>query len=76
MRSDTPSEGSDASAGDEVKKPITVKRNRSLRALRRRKAGDTPEEDSSFLEKLRNTMTDPEKQRRKNEKKKQKEEVS
>ena len=74
VRSDTPSEGSE-SAGDDVKRP-EVKRNRSLRALRRKKVDG--EEETSLLERFKNTVTtsDPEKQRRKSIKRKQKEEVS
>lgn len=78
MRSDTPSEGSE-SAGDEVKRSgLEVKRNRSLRALRRKKVdGAAGEEETSFLERFKNTVStnDPEKQRRKSMKRKQKEEV-
>ena len=74
MRSETPSEGSE-SAGDEGKRlNADVKRNRSLRALRRKKGED---EEQSLLERFKNSVTtnDPDKQRRKSMKRKQKEEV-
>ena len=82
MRSDTPSEGSE-SAGDEVVKKSgnEVKRVRSLRNLRRKKIvgdGAAGDEETSFLERFKNTVTtsDPEKQRKKSIRRKQKEEVS
>ena len=82
VRSDTPSEGSE-SAGDEVVKKSgnEVKRVRSLRNLRRKKIvgdGAAGDEETSFLERFKNTVTtsDPEKQRKKSIRRKQKEEVS
>lgn len=79
MRSDTPSEGSE-SAGDEMVKKSgnEVKRVRSLRSLRRKKVdGAAGDEETSFLERFKNTVTtsDPEKQRKKSIRRKQKEEV-
>lgn len=80
VRSDTPSEGSE-SAGDEVVKKSgnEVKRVRSLRALTRRKKieGASGEEETTLLERFKNTVTtnDPEKQRKKSIRRKQKEEV-
>ena len=82
MRSDTPSEGNE-SAGDEVVKKSgnEVKRVRSLRNLRRKKIvgdGAAGDEETSFLERFKNTVTtsDPEKLRKKSIRRKQKEEVS
>jgi len=79
VKSDTPSEGSE-SAGDEVTRSGNeVKRNRSLRMLRRRKIdGPNGEDETNFFERFKNSVTtvDPEKQRRKSMRRKQKEEVS
>lgn len=82
VRSETPSEGSE-SAGDEVvgkRSSSAVKRNKSLRSLRRKK-GDSAngDDETSLLDKIRLTVgsnNDPEKQRKKSMRRKQKEDVS